>query len=86
MSDETWKKTACVLCSLNCGLRVQTGGPDGRQILKLHGDDEHPVSKGYLCEKAQLDLLALRRIRIGRVTLSDLPEGQWRYLAGHERF
>lgn len=53
MSDETWKKTACVLCSLNCGLRVQTGGPDGRQILKLHGDDEHPVSKGYLCEKAQ---------------------------------
>jgi 23S rRNA pseudouridine2604 synthase len=40
----------------------------------------------YRCEQAQLDLLALRRIRLGRVALSDLPEGQWRYLAANERF
>ncbi|MEC7121249.1 MAG: molybdopterin-dependent oxidoreductase [Pseudomonadota bacterium] len=48
-----WQKTACILCSINCGLEVQTGGSDGRQILKIRGDDDHPLSKGYLCEKSQ---------------------------------
>ena len=46
----------------------------------------HPGLVAYLCEKAGLQLLAMRRIRLGRVTLSDLPVGQWRYLAGHEKF
>ncbi len=48
-----WHKTACILCSLNCGLEVQIGGPGGRRILKVKGDREHPVSQGYLCEKPQ---------------------------------
>ena len=48
-----WKKTACILCSVNCGLEVQTGGEDGRRIIKIRGDDAHPVSRGYLCEKSQ---------------------------------
>jgi anaerobic selenocysteine-containing dehydrogenase len=48
-----WKKTACILCAINCGLEVQTGGDDGRQILKIRGDDDHPLSKGYVCEKSQ---------------------------------
>ncbi len=48
-----WKKTACIFCSLNCGLEVQTGGKDGREIVKVRGDKEHPNSQGYLCEKAQ---------------------------------
>lgn len=51
--DPIWKKTACILCSLNCGLEVQVGGPGGRRILKVRGDKQHPVSEGYLCEKAQ---------------------------------
>ena len=28
----------------------------------------------------------IKRIRIGRVTLGNLPVGQWRYLGPHERF
>jgi anaerobic selenocysteine-containing dehydrogenase len=51
VSDTTWKKSACILCSLNCGLEVQTGGRDEREIVKIRGDDAHPVSRGYLCEK-----------------------------------
>ncbi|MEL0028180.1 MAG: molybdopterin-dependent oxidoreductase, partial [Perlucidibaca sp.] len=50
---EHWRKTACILCSLNCGLEVQTGGDDGRQIIKMRGDDDHPASQGYVCEKSQ---------------------------------
>ena len=46
----------------------------------------HPGLVAYLCEKAGLQLLALRRIRLGRVTLSDLPVGQWRYLMAQEKF
>jgi anaerobic selenocysteine-containing dehydrogenase len=52
-SSTEWRKTACILCSLNCGLEVQIGGHGGRQIVKLKGDRDHPVSRGYLCEKAQ---------------------------------
>jgi len=51
--NAVWHKTACILCSLNCGLEVQIGGVDGRQITKIKGDKDHPISQGYLCEKAQ---------------------------------
>jgi anaerobic selenocysteine-containing dehydrogenase len=45
-----WKKTACILCSLNCGLEVQL---DGHRIVKARGDKDHPTSQGYVCEKSQ---------------------------------
>lgn len=48
-----WKPTACILCSLNCGLEVQTGGADGRRIERIRGNKAHPGSKGYTCEKPQ---------------------------------
>ena len=48
--DQPWHKTACIICALNCGVEVQT---DGRRITKIRGDDDHPVSKGYVCEKSQ---------------------------------
>ena len=45
-----WKKTACILCSLNCGLDIKT---EAGRITKIRGDKSHPVSQGYLCEKSQ---------------------------------
>ncbi|SMF99904.1 molybdopterin-dependent oxidoreductase [Burkholderia singularis] len=45
----TVEKTACILCSRNCGLVVDV---EGGKLGKIRGDDEHPVSKGYLCQKA----------------------------------
>src|SRR5262249_60968715 len=48
-----WQKPACILCSLNCGIEVQVGGAGGRHLLKIKGDRDHPVSRGYFCEKAQ---------------------------------
>ena len=44
-----WRPTACVLCSINCGLeaRVADGG-----LVKIRGDRRHPGSQGYTCEKA----------------------------------
>lgn len=46
MSSE---QTACILCSRNCGLRVET---EGLHLTSIRGDASHPVSKGYLCQKA----------------------------------
>ena len=39
-----------------------------------------------MCEQVGLKVVGLKRIRIGRVMLGNLPQGQWRYLAPHERF
>jgi anaerobic selenocysteine-containing dehydrogenase len=42
--SETWKPTAsCMICSLNCGIEVQT--EDGR-ITRVRADKAHPVSQG----------------------------------------
>jgi anaerobic selenocysteine-containing dehydrogenase len=46
-----WKSTACILCECNCGIEVQLGGEDGRRLVKFRGDDAHPASRGYACEK-----------------------------------
>ena len=52
MSNEIneWKPTACILCSLNCGIEVEV---KDRQMLRIRGDKKHPLSAGYLCQKAQ---------------------------------
>ncbi|HEY8101301.1 MAG TPA: rRNA pseudouridine synthase [Burkholderiaceae bacterium] len=39
-----------------------------------------------MCEKVGLTVSALKRIRIGRIPMSNLPVGQWRYLLAYERF
>lgn len=49
MSAE-WKPTACMICSMNCGIEVQT---EGTRITRVRPDQNHPVTKGYVCEKAQ---------------------------------
>ena len=49
--SDDWKSTACILCSINCGVKVQLS-EDGRSIARTRGDDDHPGSRGYLCNKA----------------------------------
>ena len=39
-----------------------------------------------MCELAGLYVAGLRRVRIGRVMLGELPVGQWRYLSPDETF
>jgi len=43
------QSSACVLCAINCGLKIQV--KDGH-FTRIHGDKNHPQSQGYLCEKA----------------------------------
>jgi anaerobic selenocysteine-containing dehydrogenase len=49
MSTAQWRKTACNLCYVNCGLEVLI---DQGRIAKVRGDRDNPKSQGYLCNKA----------------------------------
>jgi len=39
-----------------------------------------------MCELVGLDVLQLKRVRIGALRLGNLPEGRWRYLEADEHF
>jgi len=78
---------------LNHGLSL-----DGKKLLpaKVRWQNEDQLSfvlrEGKkrqirrMCEAVGLKVLGLKRVRIGRVMLGDLPPGQWRYLGADERF
>lgn len=39
-----------------------------------------------MCEAVGLKVVGLKRVRVGQIRLSNLPEGQWRFLLPNERF
>ena len=45
-----------------------------------------PGQLRFMCNEVGLDVVAMKRIRIGRVPLSKMPPGEWRYLPVSERF
>ncbi|MBC7380995.1 MAG: RNA-binding protein [Burkholderiaceae bacterium] len=45
-----------------------------------------PGQVPYMCENVGLRILDMKRIRIGRVPMTNLAPGQWRYLPAHDRF
>jgi 23S rRNA pseudouridine2604 synthase len=47
---------------------------------------EVPGQVAYMCESVGLQVNGMKRLRIGRVAMSQLQPGQWRYLLPHERF
>ena len=54
--------------------------------LRFALKDEQPGQIAYFCESVGLAVKGMKRLRIGRVALSGLPVGQWRYLLPIERF
>jgi len=47
----TIHKSACILCSINCGIDIEVDH-ETRQFVKITGDKDHPNSQGYICQKA----------------------------------
>ena len=47
---------------------------------------ELPGQIAYLCESVGLGVLAMKRIRIGRLPMAGLQPGYWRYLLPNEQF
>ena len=40
----------------------------------------------HMCRMVGLQVVAMKRLRVGRISLAALAVGQWRYLGPHERF
>ena len=46
-----FKRTYCKVCSTNCGIVAEVAGD--AKILKIKGDFDHPITKGYTCPKGR---------------------------------
>lgn len=64
---------------------INSNSPE-RSKLRFAIKGAHRGLISYLCERAKLEIIDMRRIRLGRVALADLPVGQWRYLGIGEKF
>ncbi|MCF5992106.1 RNA-binding protein, partial [Xanthomonas perforans] len=45
-----------------------------------------PGQLRYMCGEVGLEVVSIRRLRVGRVSLGKLAIGEWRYLPAGERF
>ncbi len=71
----TWKKTACILCSENCGLEIKV---DAGRFTHIRGDKANPESRGYLCQKAtRLDHYQNHEDRLSS-PLEKQADGSWK--------
>lgn len=87
------KVTANMLQKLRHGLsldgrnlkpaRIKQINPDQLQFILQEGK-KRQIRR--MCELVGLEVTGLKRVRIGRVRLAKLAEGQWRYLGRDERF
>ena len=78
---------------LNFGLALDGMPLKRAQVSWLNDDQLRFVLKEgkkrqirRMCELVGLQVLGLKRVRIGRVMLGHLPIGQWRYLGADEKF
>ncbi len=56
------------------------------QRLRFAIKDVRPGQLQHMCDEVGLRATHIRRLRIGRIGLSKMPEGQWRHLAARQRF
>lgn len=59
---------------------------EGHTGLRFALKGPRPGQVAQICDDAGLRILAMKRIRIGRVPLAGLPPSRWRYLLPSERF
>ncbi len=59
---------------------------EGKSKLRFAIKGSHPGLIAWVCERADVQILGMKRIRLGRVALSTLAVGQWRFLHEGERF
>jgi 23S rRNA pseudouridine2604 synthase len=72
------------LALLNHGLSLDGKALRPARVERVNDDQLRFVLKEG--RKRQIRLTGLKRVRIGRVCLGDIPSGQWRYLRDGERF
>jgi 23S rRNA pseudouridine2604 synthase len=54
--------------------------------LRFAAKGVKPGQIEHMCAQVGLSVTDIKRLRVGRMSMAGLPEGQWRYLAEYERF
>jgi 23S rRNA pseudouridine2604 synthase len=63
-----------------------TSQADKTTGLRFAVKGSEPGRIASACERVGLAVVAIKRIRVGRVPMAGLEPGQWRFLLAHERF
>jgi 23S rRNA pseudouridine2604 synthase len=67
--------------------RVSIGSQrDGKTVLRFAIKGPQPGQVSALCARAGLQIVGVRRLRLGRIALAGMAPGEWRYLHPDERF
>ena len=81
------------LMLLNHGLQLDGQALKPAKVSRLNQDQlRFVLQEGKkrqirrMCELVGLNVIGLKRVRIGQIRLADLPEGKWRYLGRNESF
>ena len=81
------------LAQLNFGLSLDGAALKRAQVTWQNNDQLRFILREgkkrqirRMCELVGLKVTGLKRVRIGKVALGDLPQGNWRYLRSDERF
>lgn len=81
------------LMLLNHGLQLDGQALKPARVSRLNQDQlRFVLQEGKkrqirrMCELVGLNVIGLKRVRIGQIRLADLPEGKWRYLGRNESF
>lgn len=89
----TGSLTSRGLSLLNHGLQLDDQALKPAKVSRLNQDQlRFILQEGKkrqirrMCELVGLNVTGLKRVRIGRIRLADLPEGKWRYLTKNELF
>lgn len=67
-------------------LPVYKASKQSEKRMRFVTEFAHPDQIESLCKRVNLTIVAMKRIRIGRVSLKKLPPGKWRYLSRKTMF
>ena len=94
-------RTTCRMCLVRCGMLVETSdeaGLDERldgaisntepsQVLRVTGDRDHPLSKGFLCPKGKFSIdmtTSPKRLLYPQKRIGERGSGQWQRVPWEE--
>ncbi|MBW1841702.1 MAG: molybdopterin-dependent oxidoreductase [Deltaproteobacteria bacterium] len=82
MTEREVKYTNCGICLAACGMEVVI---EDNRVIEIHGDRNHPLSKGYLCPKGKA--MAQYQSDALRVTSPrEKVNGRWQEISWEEAY
>ncbi|MCA9501506.1 MAG: molybdopterin-dependent oxidoreductase [Myxococcales bacterium] len=71
-----WFHRSCPICEASCGLRV-LADRERREVLRIEGNTEDPISRGHLCPKATALAGVFEDPDRIRRPIRRMPDGDW---------